>query len=109
MQHPPQNFLFKAGSVLWSADRAPTAVTVMAMLEGLAGPGPIYYDHLAFRTFGVSHPKQLKSFLLMLRADRKSETTLELRVEEATQGTASGWLLLQTAALLNSFLYHWRG
>ena len=37
------------------ADRTPTAVTIMGLLQTFTSPGaPIYFDHLAFRTFAVS-------------------------------------------------------
>eukprot|EP00884_Botryococcus_braunii_P012462 jgi/Botrbrau1/21216/Bobra.39_2s0017.1 len=34
-------------------ERAPTAVQCLEMLEDQAGAHPIFYDHFAFRTFGV--------------------------------------------------------
>ena len=43
-------------SLCRSADRTPTAVTIMGLLQTLTAPGaPIYFDHLAFRTFAVRH------------------------------------------------------
>ena len=37
------------------ADRTPTAVTIMGLMQSLlGGSSPIYFDHLAFRTFAVS-------------------------------------------------------
>lgn len=39
------------------ADRTPTAVTILGLLQSmLGGSSPIYFDHLAFRTFAVSLP-----------------------------------------------------
>jgi len=36
------------------ADRTPTAVTIMGLMQSLLGGSlPIYFDHLAFRTFAV--------------------------------------------------------
>ncbi len=36
------------------ADRTPTAVTIMGLMQSLlGGSSPIYFDHLAFRTFAV--------------------------------------------------------
>ena len=36
------------------AERTPTAVTILSLLEGLQHePAPLHFDHLAFRTFGV--------------------------------------------------------
>jgi hypothetical protein len=37
------------------AERTPTAVTILSLLNGLQRePSPLHFDHLAFRTFGVS-------------------------------------------------------
>ncbi|KAK9807821.1 hypothetical protein WJX72_010228 [[Myrmecia] bisecta] len=47
-----QSFINQVLRRYW--DRTPTAVTLMGLLQSLEAPGaPIYFDHLAFRTYGV--------------------------------------------------------
>lgn len=47
-----QSFIGEVLGRYW--DRTPTAVTIMGLLQSLTGTGsPIYFDHLAFRTFAA--------------------------------------------------------
>lgn len=48
-----QSFIGEVLGKYW--DRTPTAVTILGLLQSmLGGSSPIYFDHLAFRTFSVS-------------------------------------------------------
>ncbi|DBB01619.1 TPA: hypothetical protein ACH3X1_000259 [Trebouxia sp. C0004] len=47
-----QSFVGEVLAKYW--DRTPTAVTIMGLMQSLlGGSSPIYFDHLAFRTFAV--------------------------------------------------------
>ncbi|DBA86730.1 TPA: hypothetical protein ACH3X2_005422 [Trebouxia sp. C0005] len=47
-----QSFIGEVLANYW--DRTPTAVTIMGLMQSLlGGSSPIYFDHLAFRTFAV--------------------------------------------------------